>query len=490
MKTIYTFIFFLAQIFVTAQDGVLDTSFGNSGIKTFANLGQIYDAKMLPNGQFFIVGKTFTSGENASCLIAKFNSDGTLDSSFGTGGKVLSTYGDQDEGYNKITFTSDNNIILSTTLGKLIRMTSNGNLDTSFGNQGIANFAHTVKILPNGKIITNVRTYTPANALTKIYQFTNNGILDNANFASPNGYISIDSQYQNVACIGIDTFSDGKIISVGEVQAASYFKRIYKLNPDGSTDAGFTYNNNNGFGNAGNIRTMLVYQNKLYLGGRYTSFNIARHNPDGSLDTSFNTTGYNATNVTETVQGVSDAQSMAVQSDGKIILAGCSKTTSSSLDYNSKFTMVRYNTNGTIDTTFGATGITRTLVNGNMFAGNCMILLTPSNNKILIIGNTNYSTSNKQDLAIAQYKNDSFLGSVDATFPKKNLILYPNPTASNLYFSQELSNITIYDAIGRKVFYQHEKTKQINIEKLPKGNYLLQTMDSENRKISKKIIKN
>lgn len=445
---------------------------------------------MLTNGQFFVVGKTLTSGENYSCLIAKFNSDGTLDTSFGIGGKALATYGEQDESYNKIAITSDNNILLTTTYGKLVRLTSNGNLDTSFGNQGIASFAHTVKVLPNGKIITNARTYTPVNALTKIYQFTNNGILDNANFASPNGYISIDSQYPNVVCIGIDTFSDAKIISVGEVKAASYFKKIYKLNPDGSTDAGFTYNNNNGFGNAGNIRTMIVFQNKLYLGGRYTSFNIARHNPDGSLDTSFNTTGYNATNVTDTVQGVSDAQSMAVQSDGKIILAGCSKITSPSLDYNSKFTMVRYNTNGTIDTTFGTTGITRTLVNGSMFAGNCMILLTPSNNKILIIGSTNYSTSNKQDLAIAQYKNDSFMSSIENNFTENKLTMYPNPTESNLYFSDKISKITIYDAIGRKVFYQHEKTKQINLEKFPKGNYLLQAINSENKKISKKIIKN
>lgn len=66
---------------------------------------------------------------------------------------------------------------------------------------------------------------------------------------------------------------------------------------------------------------------------------------------------------------------------------------------------------------------------------------------------------------------------------------YPNPTKSTLNFSQELSEIKIVDMSGKQVLAAPSKTKTINLEKLPKGNYLITAKDKNGKTISKKFIK-
>lgn len=73
--------------------------------------------------------------------------------------------------------------------------------------------------------------------------------------------------------------------------------------------------------------------------------------------------------------------------------------------------------------------------------------------------------------------------------PKPIIKLYPNPTKSQLNFSEELSEIKIVDMSGRQVSTQKEKSKTINVEKLPKGNYLISAKYKNGKTVSEKFIK-
>lgn len=81
----------------------------------------------------------------------------------------------------------------------------------------------------------------------------------------------------------------------------------------------------------------------------------------------------------------------------------------------------------------------------------------------------------------------AFLSTQNIT--KLSLKLYPNPTKSTLNFSEELSEITIVDLSGKQVVSQKEKAKSINVEKLPKGNYLFTAIDKNGKIVSQKFIK-
>src|SRR3990167_3434132 len=85
-----------------------------------------------------------------------------------------------------------------------------------------------------------------------------------------------------------------------------------------------------------------------YNNNANNDFALVRYNTNGSLDTTFNSTGI----VTTAIGSSSDVgRSVAIQSDGKIVVAGYSYNGS-----NNDFALVRYNTDGTLDTTFNSTG--------------------------------------------------------------------------------------------------------------------------------------
>lgn len=134
------------------------------------------------------------------------------------------------------------------------------------------------------------------------------------------------------------------------------------LAADGSLDATF---DNDGwtttdFGsNDEGIAVALQSDGKIVVAGNSNNdFAVARYNSNGSLDTSFDSDGMLTTDLTG---GNDEAQAVAIQSDGKIVVAGRSYTGSS---YD--FAVVRYNSDGTLDTTFSDDGIVTTDFNNDL----------------------------------------------------------------------------------------------------------------------------
>lgn len=144
MKKILLFLVLLTYALMGAQDGALDTSFGDDGtIQTDINgdsdfaisITQQADEKILVAGQFKIQGEVFPS-------IARFNLDGYLDNSFGSNGVVLfNRQNYEDEYYNKVLSQSDGKIVAGgifslTSSDQLVvnKFLADGSFDIDFGN--------------------------------------------------------------------------------------------------------------------------------------------------------------------------------------------------------------------------------------------------------------------------------------------------------------------------------------------------------------------
>lgn len=220
----------------------------------------------------------------------------------------------------------------------IVRLNSDGSKDTSFATTGFQNgIVNTVAIQSDSKILIGgyFSSYngTPTYNIARI---NSDGSIDTS-------FAVNTEQIQHINSIVVQ--SDGKILVGGEFQSynGTEAKRIVRLNSDGSIDT--TFVTGTGF-NYKVYSIALQSDGKILVGGSYGAYNgtpanqIIRLNSDGSVDTSFVTgTGFNG-----------DVFSIAIQSDGKILIGG---------DYNSYSGtalgfggLVRLNSDGSIDTSF------------------------------------------------------------------------------------------------------------------------------------------
>jgi uncharacterized delta-60 repeat protein len=218
-----------------------------------------------------------------------------------------------------------------------------GDLDTSFrtGTGPYGNITAT-KILPNGKILITGN-------------FTNYQGVSRNGIARLNADGSIDTSFNPGTGLsgGSDGFignslalqSDGKIIVAGQFSSCNGFgvQNIARIHTDGRVDTTFYLN----FYRSEPVTAMAIQNDdKIIIGGRngYHYNIVKRLNPNGRLDTTFHI-GY----VNYFGSGdLSSAYSIAIQSDGKIIVGGYFNY----YDYQNARSIIRLNINGTIDTNF------------------------------------------------------------------------------------------------------------------------------------------
>lgn len=191
--------------------------------------------------------------------------------------------------------------------------------------------------------------------------------------------------------LGMAMQSDGKFVVVGTVlnAAGNLDIALVRYTANGSLDG--TFNGNGkvttdigtviGADDYGQSVAMQSDGKIVVVGKPYNGSNndiaVVRYNANGSLDTTFNGTG----KVTTAIGSASDqAYGVAVQTDGRIVVAGT--TTNSTPD----FALVRYNTNGSLDTTFNGTGKTTTNFGGFEDIGYSVAL--QGDGKIVVAGTT------------------------------------------------------------------------------------------------------
>jgi len=177
--------------------------------------------------------------------------------------------------------------------------------------------------------------------------------------------------------------ADGKVVIAGSFTGYSGSTKFFinRINPDGTSDTGSSWNQGTGFGNTV-LSTVLQSDQKIIVGGNFNTYSgssqnfITRINTDGTRDTTFNIgTGFDNSVII-----------VNIQSDGKILVGGSFASYSGSGAFTAN-RITRINTNGTRDTTFNI---------GTGFNSLVYTINTQSDGKILVGGAfTTYSGSNQ-----------------------------------------------------------------------------------------------
>ncbi len=410
------------------NSGDLDTTFGTGGKVTtdFNGSDDFSNSIVLQSDGKIILGGRTNNGTNEDFALARYNSDGSLDTTFGTGGKVTTDFNVNDDFSNSIALQSDGKIILVgftvnnnidyTINFALARYNSDGSLDTTFGTGGKVttdfnsllnlNFCYNIKLQSDGKIILGGYTFDSSINFA-LARYNLDGSLDTT--FGTGGKVTTDFNSSEDISSSIALQSDGKIILGGYTYTLNNDNDVdfalVRYNSDGSLDTTFgtggkvttDFNGNDNFSNS----IALQSDGKIILGGISSNstnddFALARYNSDGSLDTTFGTGG----KVTTDFNSSNDASfSIVLQSDGKIILGGISNNST-----NDDFALAKYNSDGSLDTTFGTGGKVTTDFNSGNDASFSIIL--QSDGKIILGGMTNNGTNN--NFALARYINNVF----------------------------------------------------------------------------------
>ncbi len=380
----------------TNINGNVDTSFhvesGFGGAVGGGNLSQIFAVKMQNDGKIIVVGDFMTYNGISRKGIVRLNSDGSLDTSFnpGTGANnQIQTVAIQNDGKFIIggLFSSYN----GTSINRIARINSDGSLDASFNpGPGANNQVQTVAIQNDGKIIIGgyFSSYN-GTSINGIARINSNGSIDNTfNVGSGTNDFSSSIIIQN----------DGKIIIAGNFTTynGTSINRIARLNSNGTVDASF----NPGSGPNAYIRCSSIQDNgKIIIGGSFTSFNgtlcnyLTRINSDGSIDTSFNPgTGTNG-----------EIYTTVIQNDGEIIIGG----EFIQIDGVYKWNVARLNGDGSLDEFNQGTGIS-----GYGLINDVNTTSIQSDGKI-IIGGYFYKYNGVIKNSISRINSD---GSIDNTF--------------------------------------------------------------------------
>ena len=204
-------------------DGSLDTSFGLNGsvlaaLDQFSGIGTVV---IQPDGKLIAGGGSSDGGGDTS-FIARYNTNGTPDTSFGSNGVVT---GVSVSGFASVALQSDGMIVASDASG-LTRYQGDGSIDTSFGNAGKATAAGAIAILlqSDGKIVLafsvenipqDVTWYgTPPTSMA-LERYNSDGSPDE-NFGSAGAIMNvIGNGFNNSEVYAITSQLDGKIVIAG-----------------------------------------------------------------------------------------------------------------------------------------------------------------------------------------------------------------------------------------------------------------------------------
>jgi len=414
--------------------GKLDTTFNKTGIVTTSAVGTIsataMSVAMQPDGKIVATGSTH-NGTTTNFALTRYNTDGSLDTAFGTGGIVTTAIGTSSSSANSVVIQSDGKIVAagSTNDFALVRYNTDGSLDTSFGTGGIvttdigtdSDVARSIVLQSDGKIVAAGYSFNGSNDDFALVRYNTDGSLDTA--FGTGGIVTTDvgAGYDDAYSVAIQ--SDGKIIVAGSSRnGAKDSFALVRYNTDGSLDTAF--------GTGGIVTTdigadydyvsgvAIQSDGKILAAGTASNadFALVRYDSDGSLDTSFGTGGI----VTTTLGTSSNAQSVAIQADGKIVAAGGLYTGS-----NAVFALVRYHSNGSVDTTFGTTGIVTTVVG---ISKTFISIAIQSDGKIVGAGGTN--SFPVAEFALVRYKTDGLL---DKAFGPGGVVTTFLGTSSNAH---------------------------------------------------------
>ncbi|HEX8090004.1 MAG TPA: delta-60 repeat domain-containing protein, partial [Blastocatellia bacterium] len=338
-------------------DGTLDASFGTGGrVTTDFDLGSgAYDVAIQPDGKILAAGVAFSNvSDSQEFAIVRYNADGSLDSTFGSGGKVTTDFFGSSDVAFAVIIQGDGKIVLGGTAidqnlqrtdFALARYNTDGSLDTSFGSGGKittdffgrANFLNDLALQPDGKLIaTGTAFNSNGDDLFALSRYNVDGSLD-PTFGSGGKVTTLLGI--RASAVGAGLQPSGKIVVAGDslTDSGVHFA-LAQYNTDGTLDSTFGSSGKVISDVLGSAVALAIYPDGKIVVGGITSFTdgdfiLARYNTDGSIDTTFGSSG----NVTTDFSGDADLlKDLTIQPDGKIIAAG------GTMIANSDFALARY----------------------------------------------------------------------------------------------------------------------------------------------------
>jgi len=424
------------------SNGSLDTAFSSDGIVT-TNLLMLpsddygRDLAIQPDGKFVVAGHTWLGLDMNRIVLVRYNRDGSLDSSFGTGGVVISAAGaDQAASYAMVLDGTDIVVAGYANAGvdtendfAVLRFKSDGSPDTSFGGDGIVttDFGSThdtalaitldgSDVVVVGEAMTFDASSFPVRSDFAVARYNRDGSLDTAFGGTGKVTTSIGATFDSAYAVVMD---GSDVIVAGGSTAGNENFALVRYNSDGSLDSSFSDDGKltRAFGAAADAATAVIISSNRIIVAGYGKMGsdadvvMARYNRDGTLDTSFGIDG----TVSAVVGGSIDYVRDIVMDGTDIILGGRVV-----VDNKSRLAVWRYNFDGSPDTGFGNDGKVVTAVGASDDRAHSLAL---DGSDIVLVGSSLNGVG--YDLAVVRYKGgsnakpvssaDSYNGAEDTT---------------------------------------------------------------------------
>jgi uncharacterized delta-60 repeat protein len=404
----------VASTQAAAQAGQLDPTFGTGGIVTTDFGNQINSdvatanaVTIQPDGKIVVCGGAPGSNGFPNAAVVRYNPDGSLDNGFGNAG--VNVVLGQFEILTAIALQTDGKIVATGAAGEdidVFRFNSNGTLDSTFGTNGIASF-FALGVLNSGIVVQPDGNILVGNGQLLI-RFLPTGQLD-LTFGSGGS-----ARVAGFTPTALALLSNGKIL-VASALISSGFENpgfVTRYNSDGSLDASFGINGQLSVPgpasamvllNAGRFAGEFVIAGNLTssVSGPVSGFAVSGYKGVGTVDARFGTNGGAVTPVPNFPTIATSG--LGLQSSGDIVTSGTASTSS----FSTVFALARYTTAGRLDPTFGTNGIvTTSFANTSEVTANGLAI--QSDDKIVAAGN--YVTSELHGQFDTGFKLTRYLG--------------------------------------------------------------------------------
>ena len=344
-------------------DGTLDTSFGTKGFVTHHDAAgggwsdRVYSITTDSRGKILVTGESY-NGSDMDMVIWRFHPDGTLDTTFGTGGVVVhdnAAGGNGGDTGRSIAIDSQGRILVAgySRNGSgnddmvIWRYNPDGTIDTAFGNNGVvvhnsaaggngSDLGNSITIDSQGRILVTGESSNGLNDDMVIWRYDIFGNLD-ASFGTGGVVVHHNTAGGSGNDLGksITVDDQGRILVAGHSQNSSdYDMVVWRYNPDGTIDTsfgtnGFVVHNGAAGGSSDDYGRSITIDSKgriLVAGESYNGSDydmvIWRYNPDGIIDTAFGNNGVVIHNSAAGGNNHDYASSITIDGEGKILVTG------------------------------------------------------------------------------------------------------------------------------------------------------------------------
>lgn len=404
---------------VQAITGSLDVTFATNGkvVTSSAGFEKAHSLANQSDGKIVVVGYA-DNGANVDMAIARYQTNGALDTTFDGDGLKTIDFAGFDDVANSVAIQSNGKIVVAGfsqvsdnggiySRFAVVRLNTDGALDTTFDGDGLATSSSTsidegaqsLVLDSNGRaVLGGFRLFQPRANGTNGYDFTlmrfkTNGNLDTTFGTSGTTTTYFGTSIASTLVTSISLQSDGKIIAAGEAdQGFDIDLALARYDTSGNLDTTFGTSGTTtleiGVDSFHAVDNLAIQtDDRIVVGGFLGSdFALARLTASGTPDTTFDTDGL----VTTDFGSAEQVRAVDIQTDGKIVAAGAKAGDSA---------WARYGTNGSIDSTFGTNGITTTDFGGTDWVNDITIA---SDDKLNLTGTSG------NDFVLTRVMNDAY----------------------------------------------------------------------------------